>query len=274
MRILQFYKTRTAQTLERGTEYKDSESVIYLAGPENASKLSIHPPVPGKKKLVFAIVCRGVHLVVKSLASTPCSVARVRLIQRSMPWCVSCHCLLLLSLIAMAWEFFFAWPSSGFPPSPKANRATPSVTALSLLMVNFILFTSIFPCCDVSGELGMHSWLLIFFILLALTVHQTNTLVWLTRFSRRIQRPLAPVHISVFPQNLENNLRTNDVRQLDSGSKWIFLSGKRCYFMSGKAAATCFDQSLTFVSIDSYNIVQRVKYIFSCMIATVASLNQ
>ena len=44
--------------------------------------------------------------------------------------------------------------------------------------------------------------------------------------------------------------------------------------MSGKAAATCFDQSLTFVSIDSYNIVQRVKYIFSCMIATVASLNQ
>ena len=85
MRILQFYKTRTAQTLERGTEYKDSESVIYLAGPENASKLSIHPPVPGKKKLVFAIVCRGVHLVVKSLASTPCSVARVRLIQRSMP---------------------------------------------------------------------------------------------------------------------------------------------------------------------------------------------
>lgn len=54
-------------------------------------------------------------------------------------------------------RIFFAWPSSGFPLSPKANRATPSVTALSLLMVNFILFTSISPCCDVSDELRMYS---------------------------------------------------------------------------------------------------------------------
>lgn len=74
-------------------------------------------------------------------------------------------------LDSMAAPEIFSLGLLWFSSLPKANRATLSVTALSLLMVNFILLISIISWCDVSDELGMYSWLLIY-LLLTLTVRQ------------------------------------------------------------------------------------------------------
>lgn len=54
-------------------------------------------------------------------------------------------------LDSMAAPEIFSLGLLWFSSLPKANRATLSVTALPLLMVNFILFISIISWCDVSA---------------------------------------------------------------------------------------------------------------------------